>query len=269
MNALTKTLTTSSTTTMSSLEIAELTGKAHHHVMRDIREVLEAIGDRPSKFGYTIERPNPKGGRPIPSPCYRLPKDLVFTLVTGYSVQLRHKVVTRWMELEAAAYAAPAAALPAPYAIPQSFAQALQLAADQAKLIEEQGVLNFEHTPYTHRQNGQTLPTAPIVHTEGRRVFATSKDVAAYFGKQHYNVIKAVERILETHPSFAVNFNGIEIEARVGFGHRRDPAYEMDRKGFVLLAMGFTGAKAMGFKSKYIDAFDEAERRLKELEVLD
>ncbi|MCE1235675.1 MAG: Rha family transcriptional regulator [Hyphomicrobiales bacterium] len=139
MNALTKTLTASSPATMSSLEIAELTGKTHFHVMRDIRMVLEALGERASNFGGTIERPNPKGGRPISSPCFNLPKHHVFTLVTGYSIPLRAKVVTRWMELEEAAYAAPAAALPAPYAVPQSFAQALQLAADQAKLIEEQG----------------------------------------------------------------------------------------------------------------------------------
>ncbi|MCE1236766.1 MAG: Rha family transcriptional regulator, partial [Hyphomicrobiales bacterium] len=72
--------------------------------------------------------------------------------------------------------------------------------------------------------------------------------------------------MLRQSDAIKTNFRLIEIPVRVGFGTRMDRAYEMDRKGFMLTAMGFTGRKALAFKSKYIDAFDEAERRLKELE---
>lgn len=88
---------------MSSREIAELTGKAHAHVLRDIRSMLEALGQDQSNFGSiymdTI-------GRTFP--MFNLPKDLTLTLVSGYDVQMRHKIVTRWLALEGKAAPAPA-----------------------------------------------------------------------------------------------------------------------------------------------------------------
>lgn len=83
--------------TMSSREIAELTGKSHGHVMRDIRNMLEQLGEDQSKFGSVYR--DVKGET---RPCFHLPKDLTITLVSGYSPVLRHRIVTRWMELEEA-----------------------------------------------------------------------------------------------------------------------------------------------------------------------
>lgn len=83
--------------TMSSREIAELTGKEHRHVMRDIRNMLEQLGEVESKFGRYYIAANGKR-----NPEYHLPKDLTITLVSGYSPVLRHRIVTRWMELEEA-----------------------------------------------------------------------------------------------------------------------------------------------------------------------
>lgn len=82
--------------TMSSREIAELTGKEHRHVMRDIRNMLEQLGEDSLKFQEKVAT----GGRP--SIVFHLPKDLTITLVSGYSPVLRHRIVTRWMELEEA-----------------------------------------------------------------------------------------------------------------------------------------------------------------------
>ena len=88
------------TLTMSSREIAELTGKRHDHVVRDIRKMLDAlkieqIDDAPT-FGaiYLDDRGRQK-------PCFDLPKRECLILVSGYSTELRAKIIDRWLELEA------------------------------------------------------------------------------------------------------------------------------------------------------------------------
>jgi phage regulator Rha-like protein len=82
---------------MSSREIAELTGKRHDNVTADIRSMLDQLGLTSPEFSGHL----PDGyGRP--QPVFNLPKDLTITLISGYSVPMRHKIVTRWLELEAA-----------------------------------------------------------------------------------------------------------------------------------------------------------------------
>lgn len=86
--------------TMSSREIAELTGKQHAHVMRDIRQMLiELKGEGGiSKFGDTIR--NPQNGQEYP--IFRLPKRETLILVSGYNLTMRARIIDRWQELEAA-----------------------------------------------------------------------------------------------------------------------------------------------------------------------
>ncbi|MFC6387746.1 Rha family transcriptional regulator [Methylorubrum zatmanii] len=82
--------------TMSSLEIAERTGKEHKNVMRDIRAMLAHLGDT----GLSFERSyTDSTGRSLP--CFNLPKRECIILVTGYSIPMRAAVVDRWAELEA------------------------------------------------------------------------------------------------------------------------------------------------------------------------
>ncbi|MBZ8138835.1 hypothetical protein CLD22_02835 [Rubrivivax gelatinosus] len=84
--------------TMSSREIAELTGKEHRNVCRDIRSMLEQLGEDVLSFEHMS---SDAYGRPLKVFC--LPKDLTLTLVSGYSVPLRHRIVTRLQQLEAEA----------------------------------------------------------------------------------------------------------------------------------------------------------------------
>lgn len=85
-------VTPEGTLTMTSREIAELTGKQHQHVMADIRHMLGELGLMYVEFSTYIQVPGPNGGV-RQSPIYSLPKDLTITLVSGYSVPMRHKIV--------------------------------------------------------------------------------------------------------------------------------------------------------------------------------
>lgn len=81
--------------TMTSLEIAELTGKRHDNILRDIKEQLGQLGGL-LKFEETHIHPQNKQVYKM----YRLPKREVLILVSGYSVQLRAKIIDKLEELE-------------------------------------------------------------------------------------------------------------------------------------------------------------------------
>ena len=81
--------------TMSSLEIAELTGKRHDNVMADIIKMLKELGIHSPVFAGTY-----KTARGNEYQCYHLPKDETLCLVSGYNVQMRMAIIKRWQELE-------------------------------------------------------------------------------------------------------------------------------------------------------------------------
>jgi len=81
--------------TMSSREIAELCEKRHPDVMRDVRNMLEALHLGLSSFAHSYLNAQNKE-----QPEYRLPRDLTMTLVTGYSIPLRKRVIDRLDEIE-------------------------------------------------------------------------------------------------------------------------------------------------------------------------
>lgn len=85
--------------TMSSLEIAELTGKQHAHVMRDIRNLLEQ-GVSESNFGLSsYNQPQPNGGYKKVD-CHELTRKGSLILASGYNALLREKIIDRWEALE-------------------------------------------------------------------------------------------------------------------------------------------------------------------------
>lgn len=110
--------------TMSSLQIAELTGKRHDAILRDIRNLLEQ-GVAAHNFVETSY--TDKSNRQ--SPCYQLTKTGCLILASGYNAVLREKIINRWIELETEAAKQ--------YQVPTSFREALLLAAAQQEQIEE------------------------------------------------------------------------------------------------------------------------------------
>lgn len=111
--------------TMTSLEIAEVTGKRHDSILRDIRNILSQGVDAHNfvETSYTD-----KSNRQ--QKCYTLTKKGCLILASGYDVILREKIINRWEELETKERNK--------YQVPQSFAEALMLAAKQQEQIEEQ-----------------------------------------------------------------------------------------------------------------------------------
>ena len=87
--------------TMSSLEIAELTGKAHKHVLADIRSMLTELEIDWAELSAQYKDST---GRSLP--CFNLDREMTDTLLTGYSAKMRLAVVKRWRELEAQAQSA-------------------------------------------------------------------------------------------------------------------------------------------------------------------
>lgn len=100
----------------------------------------------------------------------------------------------------------------------------------------------------------------PIVFEKDGQALTTSREVADYFGKAHRGVMRDIRNVLEqlNESPEGKEFNQhnfVPIKYRDERG-REQPAYTLTRDGFTLLAMGFTGAKAMQFKVAYINAFN-------------
>lgn len=89
----------------------------------------------------------------------------------------------------------------------------------------------------------------------------TSLDVAETFGKEHYHVIEDIREIASkiSTPEFSGLFYETEYKASNG---KKNPMYYMNRDGFTLLVMGYTGEKAMQFKMAYIKQFNAMEKAL-------
>jgi len=100
----------------------------------------------------------------------------------------------------------------------------------------------------------------PVVVQIDGEVMADSRDVAAYFGKEHKHVLEKI-RNMECSDHFRRSnfrpfyFNGLEAE---GTSH-----VLMTKNGFAFVVLGFTGAKAAKFKEEYILRFDAMEAQLR------
>jgi Rha family phage regulatory protein len=95
-----------------------------------------------------------------------------------------------------------------------------------------------------------------FIAAEGDELTTTSLQVAAVFGKRHDHVLRDVRKLLEELPaSHRPNFGECFKINNLANG-KREPYFRITRDGFTLLAMGFTGKKALAFKLAYIDAFN-------------
>lgn len=97
-----------------------------------------------------------------------------------------------------------------------------------------------------------------LVKVQNNQVVVSSRQVAEKFGKEHRHVLENIREILGAENSAAKFFHEDFVEYR----GQKFPVYLMNRDGFTLLAMGFTGKDALQWKMKYIAAFNEMEAKL-------
>lgn len=121
-----------------------------------------------------------------------------------------------------------------------------------------------EHAPSPRTEltqpKGGALPAghAMVFEREGA-VFANSRDVADYFGKRHDHVLRDIRHLVaEGFPKFGEGSYTLPET-----GPQNHPCFDMDRDGFSLLAMGFTGKRALKWKLLYIEAFNKMEAELR------
>ena len=104
------------------------------------------------------------------------------------------------------------------------------------------------------------------VSVSNGKVTTTSLKVAEIFGKRHDHVLRDIETLKIPKEWRLSNFGETQIDRKTPTGGIvKSKAFTITRDGFTLLAMGFTGAKAMQFKIAYIEAFNAMERELQKL----
>lgn len=100
-----------------------------------------------------------------------------------------------------------------------------------------------------------------VFRGQNDQVITTSLLVAETFEKEHRNVLKSIRKLMSaTNVAVAQMFDETTYVNEQG---KEQPMFFMNRDGFTLLAMGFSGEKALEFKVKYIDAFNKMEAELK------
>ena len=98
-----------------------------------------------------------------------------------------------------------------------------------------------------------------ILSTRNGEPVVSSRQIAESFGKEHKNVMQSIENISAENSAVTQMFFKTTYTAGTGKAY---PMYLMNRDGFSLLVMGFTGKAALEWKLKYMAAFNEMEKKL-------
>ncbi len=94
-----------------------------------------------------------------------------------------------------------------------------------------------------------------LVTINNGQAVTTSMKIAEYFGKKHQHVMEKIRKLLDELPS-EWGVSNFRQSSYFNVQGKEQPCYEMTKDGFTLLAMGFTGKKAIEFKLNYINAFN-------------
>jgi len=101
-----------------------------------------------------------------------------------------------------------------------------------------------------------------LVEIQNGKVVVSSLQVAERFEKRHDNVMEAIRNLVDQDAEIGV-LNFQETPYTHPQNKQEYPMYLMDRDGFSLLVMGFTGSEALQWKKQFLKAFNEMESQLK------
>lgn len=107
--------------------------------------------------------------------------------------------------------------------------------------------------------------TEQLVELQNGVATTTSLQVAETFEKNHQHVIEAIKNLTVENSTVK---NMFKETTYVNSRGREYPMYQMDKDGFTLLVMGYTGQKATEFKLRYIQAFNEMQKQLDQQPLL-
>ena len=161
--------------TMSSREIAELTGKQHAHVMRDIRAMIEKISTDPN-LDWHCKTETYVDAKGESREMYRMDKDTTLTLVSGYDAVLRFRIIKRWQELESKPTAAFDLATMTAGALRELAAKVEECALLKAAVLTMQPKADF----YDHVAGSEALfdraDAAKMLRTGPKRLWASLRE---------------------------------------------------------------------------------------------
>ena len=103
-----------------------------------------------------------------------------------------------------------------------------------------------------------------LVYLRNNAAVCDSLQVAEKFGKRHDKVLRAIDNLLKTLPNFGEPSELFFVSRRKADGGQYHRMYLMNRDGFSLLVMGFTGKDALAWKLQYIKAFNQMEKLIQE-----
>jgi Rha family phage regulatory protein len=164
---------TDSSITMSSLDIASVTGKRHDNVMHDIRQLFKELDQDTLEFqGIYLDAHKRR------KPCFYLPRREVDILLTGYSAKMRAAVVDRWRALEAEhKFGA--------LSIPKNLTDALSLActlAYQVEVLEQQLAEDAEKVDFYNKVYERDDLLNP---TKAAKLFGTGRNRYLQYLRDH------------------------------------------------------------------------------------
>ena len=161
--------------TMSSREIAELTGKRHSDVMRDIRVMIDRLSAS-ADLRWHCETETYADEQGKPREMYRMDKDTTLTLVSGYDAVLRFRIIKRWQELESAPSGTFDLSAMTSAALRELAAKIEECALLGARVIEMQPKADF----YDHVAGSEALfdraDAAKLLRTGPKRLWASLRE---------------------------------------------------------------------------------------------
>ena len=100
-----------------------------------------------------------------------------------------------------------------------------------------------------------------ILSVQNGEPVASSRQIAESFGKEHKHVLRDIENLIGGESKIGLSSMFFKSEY-ISAQNKKLPEYLMNRDGFSLLVMGFTGKAALEWKLKYIQAFNQMEKQL-------